>query len=320
MDGNNQKLLQGLTSLFIAYHQFYHQSLQQPVPDYRQALQYLTSQIMSRNSYCWLAIANDLDLPAGFIQVYPIYNPLTHTKRWVIYDLFVAEFARKQGLGSQLLTKVAQEAAKNPSIISLQLTTANDNITAQRRYREKGYLIDGYNHYYSITLREQSSVIQAEISMVKSITKVNISQYSALLKKLFPAVRPMLLAEQLQKQQSYLFIAERHKKPLGLALVTLSYCSIEMQAIWVIDKFWLAHKQDAYTVAALLNAIMTGAKLNKIATLTITTDPTEKAVEQGIEQLGFTTDSHWQQYYLPLKSDHSHQLSDLNAGTIKLGL
>jgi GNAT superfamily N-acetyltransferase len=301
LDGTDQNLLQGVANLFISYHQFYHQSLKQPIPSYQQALQYLTTKLINRNSYCLLAIANKLDLPAGFVQIYPIYNPLVGTKRWVIYDLFVAEFARKQGLGSQLLAKVAQEATKDPTVNGLQLTTANDNIIAQRRYKEKGYQIDEYNCYYSLTLPGHPILRQDKIHTVKQVTEITLGHYSSLLKELFPNGISVLLAQQLQRQQSYLFIAEQNKALAGLALVVPSYCSLEMQAIWIIDKLWLVN-QEAYTAAALLNVILAGAKLNKITTLTIKLDPTEKVIRQSIEQVGFTTDSYWQQYCLPLQT------------------
>ena len=56
-----------------------------------------------------------------------------------IYDLFVGESSRNQGIGSELLQFVLDRASKLP----VRLAVAKGNIGAQRLYSKNGFVIDG---------------------------------------------------------------------------------------------------------------------------------------------------------------------------------
>ncbi len=72
-------------------------------------------------------------------------------KIWILNDLYVQKRARKKGIGKMLLQQ-AKEYAKNNGANSLSLSTAVDNLTAQRLYEKNGYKKDTQFFHYELDL------------------------------------------------------------------------------------------------------------------------------------------------------------------------
>jgi GNAT superfamily N-acetyltransferase len=68
---------------------------------------------------------------------------------WILNDLFVAEEARRRGVGARLL-RVARDYALRTGAVRLALATAVTNTTAQSLYEREGWRRDkAFLHYES---------------------------------------------------------------------------------------------------------------------------------------------------------------------------
>lgn len=82
----------------------------------------------------------------GFAQLYPLFCSLEMKRIWLLYDLFVKPSARKQGVAAILLDR-AEQLAKETNSAFVMLSTATDNLSAQRVYEQHGYVHD--NEFYT---------------------------------------------------------------------------------------------------------------------------------------------------------------------------
>lgn len=120
--------------LFDAYRQFYGQA-----PDIDRARQFLLERLQKYQSVIFAVVESDRAL--GFTQLYPSFSSVSMKPIWILNDLYVADFARRRGVGAQLLL-AAKEHALQTGAVRLELTTAIDNTTAQALYEKLGWRKD----------------------------------------------------------------------------------------------------------------------------------------------------------------------------------
>lgn len=128
--------------LFDQYRQFY-----QETPDILLAKTFIAERINKQESVIFVA-ENETKQLIGFCQIYPSFCSVSAAKIGVLYDLFVAEFARKTGAGRALML-AAHEYAANNNMVRLDLTTARNNSKAQALYESLGWVRDEVFYTYS---------------------------------------------------------------------------------------------------------------------------------------------------------------------------
>ncbi|MFS0562092.1 GNAT family N-acetyltransferase [Terribacillus sp. 179-K 1B1 HS] len=130
--------------LFNQYRQFYKQA-----NDLSGTEAYIAERLEKGDSVIFLA--KDGDDCVGFTQLYPTFSSIGMKRAWILNDLYVAESARKQGVGERLLA-AAEAFAKETGAGSIALSTAPDNEKAQRLYERKGYERDKQFYHYELRL------------------------------------------------------------------------------------------------------------------------------------------------------------------------
>lgn len=139
-----------VAKLFDQYRQFYLCE-----PDLTLATDFITQRIYNRESSIFIAQDEQGDslTSAGFVQLYSSFCSVDAIKILILYDLYVAEAYRKQGVGEMLMTQAAA-FARAVGAKRIDLSTAKDNFSGQRLYEKLGYsqsLNDFYG--YSLTLQ-----------------------------------------------------------------------------------------------------------------------------------------------------------------------
>lgn len=142
----SQSDLEGLTILFDQYRQFY-----QCAPDLAAARNWLKENIEQGRSAIFVADSGGTLL--GFTQLYPALCSVDLVDYFVLYDLFVVEAARRQGIARALMN-AASDWAKAHGAARLDLETARDNIPGQALYRDLGYELDEVFLKFSLDLTE----------------------------------------------------------------------------------------------------------------------------------------------------------------------
>ncbi len=122
-----------LASLFDAYRVFYEQP-----SDLEAGTAYLHDRISNLESVIFMTISGDGREGLGFVQLYPSFASVGLRRIWILYDLFVARSARRQGIGRALMEQ-AREFAQATGASHLELSTAKDNFPAQTLYESLGY-------------------------------------------------------------------------------------------------------------------------------------------------------------------------------------
>lgn len=142
----SQSDLEGLTILFDQYRQFY-----QCAPDLAAARNWLKENIEQGRSAIFVADSRGTLL--GFTQLYPALCSVDLVDYFVLYDLFVVEAARRQGIARALMN-AASDWAKAHGAARLDLETARDNIPGQALYKDLGYELDEVFLKFSLDLTE----------------------------------------------------------------------------------------------------------------------------------------------------------------------
>jgi GNAT superfamily N-acetyltransferase len=125
--------LDALARLFDAYRRFYGRS------DDPRARQFLEERLSRGESVVFMAwLAGEA---IGFTQLYPSFASVSLARMFVLYDLFVAQQARRSGAGAALLRAAVHYAAEQGAG-ELMLQTAPGNIPAQRLYEREGWIRD----------------------------------------------------------------------------------------------------------------------------------------------------------------------------------
>ena len=91
----------------------------------------------------------------GFTQLYPLFSSVSMDRIWLLNDLFIAETARRTGVGT-LLLQTAAEFARSLGALRLQLETKHDNLAAQAAYEALGWQRDSEFFNYTLDLTDAS--------------------------------------------------------------------------------------------------------------------------------------------------------------------
>ena len=138
--------LDQLADLFDQYRQFY-----ECPPDLGAAKNWIAENLDQGRSTIFAA-DNGAQL-LGFAQLYPALCSVDLVNYFVLYDLYVIEAARRQGIARTLMN-AASEWAKTQGAARLDLETARDNYPGQALYRDLGYELDEVFLKFSLDLSD----------------------------------------------------------------------------------------------------------------------------------------------------------------------
>ena len=136
--------LDQLADLFDQYRQFY-----ECPPDLSAARNWIAENFERGRSTIFAA--DDGHQLIGFTQLYPALCSVDLVEYFVLYDLFVAPSARRQGIARALMN-AASEWAEAQDAARLDLETARDNYPGQALYRDLGYELDEVFLKFSLDL------------------------------------------------------------------------------------------------------------------------------------------------------------------------
>ena len=138
-----------LAVLFDQYRQFYACP-----PDLDAAKRWLKVNMEEARSTLFVADTGMGLL--GFTQLYPALCSVDLVSYFVLYDLFVTEAARRQGIARSLM-KAASEWATAEGAARIDLETARDNTPGQSLYRSLGYELDQVFLKFSLDLSDNDT-------------------------------------------------------------------------------------------------------------------------------------------------------------------
>ena len=137
-----------VAGLFDAYRQFYGQP-----PDLGGARRFLGERLGRGESVIYAVVEGMRAL--GFTQLYPSFSSVSMRPIWILNDLFVAQDARRRGVGVRLL-RAARDHARRTGAVRLALSTAVPNTTAQALYERDGWRRDtAFLHYEYVLPQER---------------------------------------------------------------------------------------------------------------------------------------------------------------------
>ena len=128
-----------VAALFDAYRRFYGQP-----GDVPRAHAFLAERIGRDESV--VLLAEDAGTTLGFTQLYPLFSSVRTGRSWLLNDLYVAEDARRRGVGRALLDAAAT-FARDDGAAGLMLETSRDNAPARALYRDAGWHEDETQWY-----------------------------------------------------------------------------------------------------------------------------------------------------------------------------
>jgi ribosomal protein S18 acetylase RimI-like enzyme len=137
--------LDTLAPLFDAYRQFYGQPA-----DLALARRFLAERFQHHESVLLLAL-DEQGCGLGFTQLYPLFSSVRATRRYLLNDLFVQPEARRYGVAAALI-HAAAEHGRAMGVSGMSLSTAHDNLPAQRLYESLGWVRDEQYREYNIAL------------------------------------------------------------------------------------------------------------------------------------------------------------------------
>lgn len=124
-----------VAGMFDKYRVFYDQPSNIDL-----ARNFLQVRLDNRESIIFVAFMDNdgVSIPAGFTQLYPTYSSVRVIRNWILNDLYVEPSFRKKGIGEGLI-RAATNFAKENGAVFVELSTANDNHTAQSLYEQIGF-------------------------------------------------------------------------------------------------------------------------------------------------------------------------------------
>jgi ribosomal protein S18 acetylase RimI-like enzyme len=138
--------LEAIVPLFDGYRCFYRQTSN---PD--AARDFLAARLAGRESVILVAEEEGTNALLGFVQLYPSFSSVSMARLYILNDLFVAEHARRRGVGAGLLAAAAQ-FGRSENALGLVLSTAVDNDAAQALYRASGWERDEEYCVFNLSL------------------------------------------------------------------------------------------------------------------------------------------------------------------------
>jgi ribosomal protein S18 acetylase RimI-like enzyme len=140
----HQNDLSSLATLFDSYRQFY-----ECPADLDAATNWIQHNMEAQRSVIFTADTGSELL--GFTQLYPALCSVDLVEYYVLYDLYVLERARRQGVARALMN-AASHWAREQGAARLDLETARDNAAGQALYRDLGYTLDEIFLKFSLDL------------------------------------------------------------------------------------------------------------------------------------------------------------------------
>lgn len=143
-----------IAPLFDAYRQFYGQP-----PALVGARQFLFERLQRGESVIFALVEGEDAL--GFTQLYPSFSSVSLKPIWILNDLFVAEKARRRGIGARLLN-AAVDHAQRTGAVRLVLSTGVENVTAQALYEQEAWQKDTAFLHYKFELSKAGNPAKTE--------------------------------------------------------------------------------------------------------------------------------------------------------------
>lgn len=135
-----------LATLFDEYRVFYGRDI-----DVVSAREFLSERIANGDSALFVAIDDSTDKGLGFAQLYPSFSSVAMKRVWILNDLFVADVARRSGVGWKLMDAVAA-FAESTGAVRIDLATAKDNMSAKSLCEAAGYNLDTQFDHYKLSI------------------------------------------------------------------------------------------------------------------------------------------------------------------------
>lgn len=126
--------LELLLPLFDGYRQFYGQP-----SNLEGAQRFLTERLTRRESVVFVALIGSKGV--GFTQLYPSFSSVTMQRQWILNDLFIDPEYRRRGVADAIM-RAAEEFSYADNAKGLVLSTAIDNVPAQKLYEKRGWKRD----------------------------------------------------------------------------------------------------------------------------------------------------------------------------------
>lgn len=131
--------LDQLANLFAQYRVFYEQPFEPG-----EAKQFLAERLGGEESIIFIAIENKEQ--AGFTQLYPSFSSIGLKRIWILNDLFVSTDHRQKGIAQALITHTIKYC-KTTGRKKIVLSTAYDNVYAQKLYEKLGFTHSEFHNY-----------------------------------------------------------------------------------------------------------------------------------------------------------------------------
>lgn len=133
------KDLEQLSLLFAQYRVFYEQSFEPGA-----CREFLEERLNKEESVIFVAL--DKEAYAGFTQLYPSFSSVGMKKIWILNDLFVSAEHRQKGIAQALINHVI-DYSKLTGRKKVVLSTAYDNLNAQKLYEKLGFSRENFYTY-----------------------------------------------------------------------------------------------------------------------------------------------------------------------------
>ncbi len=137
--------LDTIAPLFNAYREFYRQPA-----DIGRARAFLAERFAHHESVIFLGL-DEKGRATGFTQLYPLFSSVRANRKYLLNDLYVVPAARRSGVARRLIA-AATDFARANGASSLSLSTATDNLPAQRLYESLGWQRDSGFFEYNLGL------------------------------------------------------------------------------------------------------------------------------------------------------------------------
>jgi ribosomal protein S18 acetylase RimI-like enzyme len=142
----DQNHIAELARLFNLYRVFYEQP-----SDEKLAYKFVKERIDKDESVVFVFEEHSGKLN-GFVQLYASFCSVSAVPILILYDLYVEQERRGEGIGRKLMDCASQFAELN-GYARLELSTAKDNHIGQSLYESLGYELDDEFLHYSLDVK-----------------------------------------------------------------------------------------------------------------------------------------------------------------------